>query len=120
LSSTPRGQEIAVPEDTSTIPPHKAFDRTFTLNYSAIITVEWRIESGKSVDYYFVTREQNQRASEGNEPTRPDIDFLRHNRAIVESGSSAESLTPGEYHFIFRNLSDSPVRVWSRALGKRQ
>ena len=113
------GQEMAVPAKTATIPPHKVWDRQFTLNDPATITVEWRIEPGASLDYYFVTREQDQRASQGYEPTRPGEDFIRYSSGIVGSGSAAETLRPGEYHIIFRNLGDAPVTVWSRALGER-
>ena len=113
------GQEIAVPAKTATIPPHKTWDIQFTLNDPATITVEWRIEPGASLDYYFVTREQDQRASQGNEPTRPGEDFIRYSRGVVGSGSSAETLRQGEYNIIFRNLGDTPVTVWSRALGER-
>ena len=111
--------EIAVPAKTRTIPPHKAWDIQFDLNYAATITVEWRIESGKQIDYYFMNREQDDRASMGNEPTQPGVDFIRCMLGIVDSGSAAETLSPGKYNIIFRNKGDVPVVVWSRALGER-
>ena len=111
--------EIAVPEKTSTIPPHKAWDTQFDLNYAATITVEWRIESGKQVDFYFMNREQDDRASMGNEPTQPGVDFIRCKFGIVDSGSDAETLSPGKYNIIFRNTGDVPVTVWRRAVGER-
>lgn len=112
--------EMAFPAKEVTVPPHKAWDRQFTLNYNATITVEWRIEEGKSIDFYFMTREQDDRASEGTEPTRPGMDFIRHAGGVVGQGSDAETLSPGNYNVIFRNISDEPVTVWSRALGDRE
>ncbi|MGD0974417.1 MAG: hypothetical protein ABR866_10035 [Candidatus Korobacteraceae bacterium] len=112
--------EIAFPAAESTIPPNKAWDTQFILNYSAIITVEYRIEGGKSIDFYFMTREQDDRAHAGSEPTRPGIDYIHHASGVVGSGSFAENLSPGNYNVIFRNSSDQPVRVWRRALGDRR
>ncbi len=112
--------EVAFPADEATIPPHKAWDTHFILNYSAIITVEYRIEGGKSIDYYFMTREQDDRAHAGSEPTRPSIDYIHYAGGVVGNGSFAENLSPGNYNVLFRNTSDEPVRVWRRGLGDRK
>ncbi len=112
--------EIAYSAREQTVPPHKAWDIQFTLNVPAEIRVEFRVEQGKEIDFYVMTREQDQRASAGEEPTQPRRDYIRFSRGIMSQGSAVEELSPGNYNVIFRNTDDSPVKVWTRGLGNRQ
>jgi hypothetical protein len=112
--------EACMPAKQMTIPAHKAWDRSFTLNDSASIKVEWRIEQNKSIDIYVMTQAQDDAASNGNEPTQLGVDFIRHSSGVIGKGSEFVDLSAGRYSVVFRNLSDAHVTVWSLGTATRE
>jgi hypothetical protein len=112
--------ETIMSADQVTIPAHKSWDRSYKLNASAFVKIEWSIEENKAVDVYVMTQEQDVAATNGHEPTQPGVDFIRHNDGVAGHGYESVSLSPGIYSVIFRNTSDNPVAVWSAITGTRE
>lgn len=112
------GEEgYAATEDS--VPPGEASWIVFTLNAQAEIRFDYKVESGREVDLYIMTRAQFDRARGGTEPTQAGKDFIRHVRAITGQGSQVENLRPGKYGVVFRNRSNKPVRVWTHSTAIR-
>ena len=91
----------------------------FTLRGKARVTFEYKIESGKAVEIYIMTREQFDRGKAGAEPTQPGKDFIRDLKNISGHGTTIETLSPGRYAIVFRNRAGQPVRVWTHSTAVR-
>ncbi len=115
----PDGSESVLPEEDEAVPANKAWSRSFTLNYAAELELKYEVEPSKQIDIYFLTEEQDARASAGEEPTEQGRDFIAHHRGVIRSGNFINSAQPGRYVYVFRNLTDTDVRLKTSVLGRR-
>ena len=120
FTGTVLASETIMSADQLTVPAHKSWDRSFRLNVSASVRIEWSVEANKAIDVYVMTQEQDDAASNGHEPTQQGVDFIRHSGGVAGRGYESVSLSNGVYSVVFRNVSDDPVAVWSVITGTRE
>ena len=119
-TAAPGGGEIILPQEQQTIPPQKLYGRTIEMYGAADVEVQYQIESGKSLDIFVMTAEQEQRYSAGQAGNELGRDFLRADRGVMAQGNVFTTVQPGRLVFLFQNASGDPVTVTSQVIARRK
>lgn len=110
------GWTVLRPWTLQSIPPKKALTTTLSAKMPTTIKVDFEIESGKEVNLYFMTLEQDRLASAGKEPRELGKDFITLDKGLVGNGRSEHQMGPGQFAIAFRNLGNTSVALRVRVI----
>jgi hypothetical protein len=110
------GWTVLRPWTLQSIPPKKALTTTLSAKSPSTIRVDYEIESGKELNLYFMTLEQDRRASAGKEPRELGKDFISLDRGLVANGRSEHQAGQGQFAIAFRNLGSASVALRVRVI----